>query len=89
MNPNADGSVGPISVAENFTIGASGATPACLLAGTLGYAFVLSGTDINGAVSMVGNVSVNNMGAVVNTVSPTYNSYFDFKDSTQLADRSP
>ncbi len=87
MNPNADGSVGPTSVAENFTIGAPGATPACLLAGTLAYAFVLSGTDNNGAVSMVGNALVNNMGAVVNTVSPTYNSFFDFKDSTQLVEQ--
>jgi hypothetical protein len=84
MNPNPDGSVGPISAAENFAIGAAGASPACLLAGTLAYAFVLSGTDNNGAVSMVGNALVSNTGAVVNTVSPTYNSFFDFKDSSQL-----
>jgi hypothetical protein len=86
MNPNADGSSGPTAAAENFTIGASGVRLACLLAGTRSYAFVLTGSDNNGAASMVGSFGVAGDGSIETTASPVINSVMDFKDPTQLAE---
>jgi hypothetical protein len=85
VNLNADGSIGPGSAAQNFTIniaGANSAPIACLLAGTRSYAFVFTGTDNTGAASMVGSIGIKTDGSLNNS---TANSYTDFKDSVQLA----
>jgi hypothetical protein len=80
-----------VSGTVNFNVTAPIA-PACLLAGAgasaptfRNYAFVATGSDKNGAASMVGSFRIDSSGAVVNAPLPNIvNSFADFKDPKNL-----
>jgi hypothetical protein len=91
-NPNADGTVTTaVSGDASFTVNGE-AVAVCLLggAGSLApqfrnYAFVATGTDMNGAAAMSGSFRVDATNAVISAPLPNIvNSEADFKDAANL-----